>query len=578
MLLGLGVIVGGIVATADPGKALPPGRSWALTRQVVIPGVARVRAPRLEVDSVGGPQLIIGAHREGAEDKEWSVFAWRDTAWTPHLFTGVRASFFPEPVLSLVPGQFLVWISTISYPDGLAPLLFSRLLPTPSPVETVLTTFVQDTEYGAAVSRERRWVARCQQRPGTFNNWVRVLYSDTVGIWRELPTAPGSEGRTSYMCTIAPLSDRSAIVAYSDNPGLNWAIVDGDGWAASGVLDPGLLGPPLHPRFRFRPSGGLWLMWTNRYYVHISSYRDGVWERGDSVTCVHAPGETFWSAWSDMSRDSSERPVLAWGDLGVGQTFYDVGCVAFPTDSGWAKGEEIPGSRGLFLTPKVTRDRNGDAWLVWDMRGIDRTLFTHTYVSATTSTPTIRKEGRGRVVNWTLSEPAPGSWWTVLRSRMRGPFEAVASWTDEVVARVQAGPQVAMSWTDESPAAGLLRYRIGRESVDQRYQWESGAGFWPIRVPTPLRLTRAPQGQWAADEVWLELEGAEAGPVEVALYDLQGRQVLRVPSKSQGTGKDSIRLDLGGAAHPLTPGVYFATAAVDGGKHRSGALKVVVLK
>ena len=562
------LLVGAVNFTPDRVQALPPGRSWAPTQDIHLSGIRAVRAPRLEVDSAGTPLLIIGAHRDGATDREWSVMGWADSVWVPYLFTGVPAHYFPEPVLSLIPGQFLVWLST-PYPDGYAPLLFSRLLPEPTPPETVMTTFLQDTEYGAAVAARRRWVARSQQRPGTFTNWVRVLYSDTVGVWRELPEL----GINEFMCTIAPLSSRSAIVAYSDGSGLSWAIAEGERWAATGNLDPGRDLPPLHPRFRFRPSGGLWLMWADLLSIHVSSYRDGVWDRGDSVKCVHPEGDTFWSAWSDMSRDAGERPVLAWGDLGVGRTFHNIGCVAFPTDSGWAPGEEIPGSRGLFLSPKVARDRNDDAWLVWDMEGIGITRFTHTYVSATASTPTLTGAGRRRVLNWTLSEPAPETWWPVLRARGRGDFEEVA--------RVSAGATLDMSWADDSPPAGQLRYKIRRESVDTRYLWESEEARWPpdqerprlrLALPGPIR----PQ-IGAASVVMLEIEGAAAGTLEVALYDLQGRLVSRQQPVSGGTGPDTIRLDFSLAERPLTPGIYFVRVQ-DAVGRSSDALKIVILK
>lgn len=496
------------------------------------------------------------------------MFGWRDSLWAPMIFTELRQGFFPEPVLSLVKGHYLVWISVDEYPSGYVPLLLAELHPEQSAAETVLTTLSQDTEYGAALSTGRRWVVRSQQRPGTFTNWVRVLYSDTVAIWRELPEL----GVDEYMCTIAPLSDRSAIVAYSDGGGLNWAIAEGERWVASGNLDPGLGLPPLHPRFRFRPSGGLWLMWTDKLSVHVSSYRDGVWDRGDSVTCVHPPGQTFWSAWSDMSRDAGERPVLAWGDLGVGQTFHDVGCVAFPTESGWAPGEEIPGSRGLFLSPKVTRDRNGDAWLVWDMRGVGITRFAHTYVSATTSTPTVTGAGRHRTLQWSLSEPVPESWWAVLRARGRGDFESVA--------RIRAGAERDMSWTDDSPPGGHLRYKIRRESVDTRYLWESEETHWPPGHEKPrlrLALPRPTRSQVdVASAVALDLEGAAGGSLEVALYDLQGRQVLRQRPESGGTGQDTIRLDFALSNRPLTPGIYFIRVQ-DAAGRSSDALKVLIL-
>ncbi|MGH7730920.1 MAG: T9SS type A sorting domain-containing protein, partial [Candidatus Eiseniibacteriota bacterium] len=288
---------------------------------------------------------------------------------------------------------------------------------------------------------------------------------------------------------------------------------------------------------------------------------------------VHAPGETYWSAWSDISRGPHERPLLAWGDLGVGRTFRDIGCVAFPTDSGWTPGEEIPGSEGLFTTPMVTQDRNGDAWLVWDLLRQDLTRFTHTYVSATASPPTIIGAGRRRVVHWTLSEPAPESWWAVLRARGRGGFEEVA--------RVRAGWERDLSWADDSPPGGHLRYKIRRESVDTAYLWESEEAHWPpahedqrLRLAVPGPIRRQVGG---ASAVALELAGAAAGPLDVALYDLQGRLVLRQRPEWGGTDQDAIRIDLGLAERPLTPGIYFIRVQDTAGRS-SAPLKIVILK
>jgi hypothetical protein len=263
--------------------------------------------------------------------------------------------------------------------------------------------------------------------------------------------------------------------------------------------------------------------------------------------------------------------VLTWGDLGVGSTFHDVGCVAFPTESGWMPGEEVPGSRGLFVTPKVTRDRNGDAWLVWDMRGIDVTRFTHTYVSATSSTPTIAAVGRRRVVRWTLSELAPESWWAVMRARRGEEFDQVA--------RVQAGTNLDVSWVDDSPPRGHLRYKIRRESVNTAFAWESEEGSWP-RVKGPpelLTVTTAAPAPAGDRSARVELEGAAAGPIDIALYDLQGRLVLRQESFAIGTGKESITLDFASASRPLTPGIYFVVAR-DGAGRQSDAVKLAIVR
>jgi hypothetical protein len=212
----------------------------------------------------------------------------------------------------------------------------------------------------------------------------------------------------------------------------------------------------------------------------------------------------------------------------------------------------------MFLTPYVARDRNGDAWVAWRTRPPGIVHWTHTYVSATTSTPVVSGVGRDRTVSWTLSEPAPESWWAVLRARGSGAFEPVA--------RVRAGPGLEVSWTDVSPPAGVLRYRIRRESVDARYRWESEEAWWPPQSTRPLVLSRLGEGR-------LELSGAVAGPLDVRLYDLQGRRVLRREARSQGSGRDTIALDVAG----LKPGIYFASVR-DASGRVANPVKLVLLQ
>lgn len=569
LLLALSAIA--CALAVSPTHALPPGRSWAPTTELTHPRIQHFRAERLEVDSLGIPLLIVGAQWDtvpGFNEREWAVFGWNRSDWRPLLFTGIKATFFPEPVLSFRPGQYLVWISTPGYPTGGAPLLFARILPSVAGPETVMVTTTQSSEYGAALSSSRRWVVRSQQRGGGL--WkIRTAYSDTIGIWRELPEV----GIDEDMCTVAPLDDRRAMVVYTGfQSGLVWAIVDGEQWTESGTLDP-RIARPLHPRFRFRPSGGLWLIWTDGEWVRVSSYRDDVWSRGDSTRSVHPPGQTFISAWNDMSRDPGERPVLVWGDLGYGYTYRNVGCIAFPNDSGWDAGEEIPGSDGMNLTPHVTRDRNGDAWVTWDAWGHYETKYTHTYVSATASAPVVSPRGRGRQVTWTLSEPAPESWWVVLRSRGGGDFEPVA--------RVSAGSDREMSWRDESPQGGLLRYKIRRECVDARYEWETPETPWPTNAwKAHLQVNLSQQvvnlGQGGAT-LQLDLSGAKNGGLEVDLYDIQGRLVRREHHAASGTGQDTIHFSLSPGSRPLRPGMYFITVR-ELDSDRGGTARFLLLK
>ena len=379
-------------------------------------------------------------------------------------------------------------------------------------------------------------------------------------MWHELPQL----GVEEFMCTMAPLSDESAIVVYAGESGLGWAVAQGDQWIEQGILDPRPL-QAIHPRFAFRHSGGLWLMWSDRRWVHLSSYVNGEWSRGDSIQCIHPSGQTFIPAWNDLTHDAEERPILAWIDVGFGTTFRDVGCVAFPTDSGWTQGEEIPGSDNIFLSPYICQDLNGDVWASWRVRAAVKNRWTHTYVKAISSAPQVAGAGRNRAVTWTLSEPTPQSWWAVLRARNDGPVEQVA--------RLQAGPTVEMSWNDTSPPAGVLRYRIRRESVDARYRWESEEAFWPPKNGRALKLART-SGASSIDGK-LELAGAEAGAFHVTVYDIQGRVVVEQIARAGGTGTDTVRIDLGDRGLPN--GIYFASVK-DASGQVSNPLKLVILR
>lgn len=542
---------------AAPTLALPPGRAWAPTVRLDYPGVSVFGGPRLETDADGVPLLVIGAQWDTDPAYTWNVLAWRESTWVSQFVSDMPAFFNIDPALSLTDRRFIVWVSPED-PFGYARVVMSELGPNGfGPPDTAMVTTSQSWERTGAVSRERRWVARSHQPPN-LSLHVRVGYFDLANGWHDLP----NQGLQQSHVTMAPLSDSSAILVHAGLFGLGWAVVEGDRWTREGNLDPRSLVAHT-PRLRFRPSGGLWLLWTERPWVHVSEYRNGEWSRGDSLTCVHPDGGTYSSAWCDLSRDPAERPVLAWGDLGI----RSVGCVAFPTDSGWMPGEEIPGSERIFLTPYVARDRNGDVWTAWRLLRMPFNRWTHTYVTATTSRPEVVGAGPHRVVQWTLSEPAPESWWAVLRARGRGTFEQVV--------RIQAGPTTEMTWSDPSPPGGVLRYRIRRESVDSRYRWESEEAWWPPPSARPLVLSRREDKNIEFGR--LELTGAEPGLLEVRLYDVQGRLVLRQPAVASGSGRDTIRLDLAAAAQPLGVGIYFATVR-DGIGRTSDPVRLVVLR
>ena len=494
---------------------------------------------------------------------DWSMLSWRDSAWSFPVFGGLSVGGYSLPVLSLTPQEFMFWLSGNVDPSGYGRMLFSEIVTDGfSAPETVMVTTTSDAEYSAAVSPRGRWAARSDVVPGQGVFRVRVAYSESVGVWRELL----QQGVDETGCSIAPLSDTSAMLSFSGKSGLAWVLFERDRMARAGYLDTRQY-VPLHPRFRFRPSGGLWLMWTESRWVHVSSFRDGEWVRGDSLSARHPDGQTFVSSWCDASRDGAERPVLAWGDLGYAYTYRDVGCVAFPTEDGWSEGEEVPGSDGLFTSPTVTRDRNGDAWLAWDLLRRDGVLFTHTYVSATASVPKVLGAGRHRSVAWTLSAPAPESWWAVLRARGNDPFEEVA--------RVRAGPGTEMSWADESPPAGVLRYKVRRESVDRRYEWLSEEATWPPHSMKPRPTLQLASPVWASAEI--EVSDAAAGALELRVYDVQGRLVHKQSELATGSGAERFRLDLGMQSRGLSSGIYFVRAR-DAQGSETAAVKFVRLR
>jgi hypothetical protein len=121
----------------------------------------------------------------------------------------------------------------------------------------------------------------------------------------------------------------------------------------------------------------------------------------------------------------------------------------------------------------------------------------------------------------------------------------------------------------------MLRYRIRRESVDRRYEWHSEESTWSPRGSTLGLGVRGPLP--TLPEVQFVVSGAEPGPVEITLYDLQGRLVRRQAFEAGGTGQDSVRLEFGQARPRLRSGVYFARARDRSGRS-SEAVRLVVLE
>ncbi len=534
--------------------ALPPGRNWTPVTRLSIPGYAFAVAPRLELEETGSPQLITFTVFPG------SVFAfgWRDSAWVDKWQFG-SPSLALWPVQSPPGSHHLIWRGLDQATEKQRMFMAKVTARGIQEVDTVASVSDGVTEYSGAVSSRRRWVAvndyvGIQQK-------VRVFFSDTAAPWREAAVEQRPFALTGGVA-IATTGDTSALVAWAETFRLRWATLEGGRWTEGAPL-PGL--GAFRMQFRRRPSGGQWLASSVSRHVSLWRYADGVWSPPETLRCAHRDGLiNHFADTPDLSRDDGEYPVITWDAQNIRAN--NTICVCVPTDSGYGAAEELEGVEGNLGLPTVARDRNGDVWVAWYVVG-DDVRWIHSYVRATAVDLRIQGHGRHRRVAWTLSEPAPETWWAVLRARGSRDFEEVA--------RVRAGPDLEMSWSDTSPPAGLLRYKIRRESVDTRYLWESA----PIWVPEKSRsliarfVNRLPIAQRGA----LELMNATPGPIDLRFFDVQGRMVHQEQGLAEGPGPHTIAFDLAMAQSPLANGVYFA-AMRDATGQVSQPIRLVVLR
>jgi len=525
-----------------------------------VPGHTFIIPDRLEL----GRPLAFAAV-VGGIGRDTYGFRWADSAWVVTWRLGYGVGFL-WPVAA-TPGRFpLVWkgFDQVGESGLMSSLVmaeaFGDSVTTP---DTVSMVYAGTYGYSAAVASTRRWVGASDQPPPRYGRKLRLLYSDTVSDWNEVEVS----GLGDNGVAVTALDDTTALVAWAGTgESLKWGRLRGAVWDFGGAV------PMQHPlvgapQFRKRHSGGWWLGWApNENHVTIAAFRDGLWSVPESLRCAYRRPEGYYSQPPDLSRDPGEYPAVAWsGDNR--RDLVETICVCIPTDSGFTVAENLENSE-FGILPKVARDRNGDVWVAWGRwRPYDGMYWTHTYTKATTSTPVIQGAGNHRMVSWVLSEPAPETWWAVLRARGESAFEAAA--------RVRAGASLDLSWTDTSPPAGVLRYRIRRESVDTRYLWESPEARWPSGSRRPLQLALAPSP--FTDGGLVQLSGAEPGPLDVRVYDLQGRLVLRQQPIATGSGQDSIRLDFSQASRPLAAGVYFLRVRDSSGQ-LSGAGKLVLLR
>ena len=541
-----------LVFSGSAASALPSGRAWAPVTRLAVPGFAYASAPRLELDSNGSPQLITLT----VFPSDVFAFDWADSIWLQRWRFG-RGAITLWPVQSPPGTHHLVWRGVA--PVGDERLFMAEVLEGGIQEPDTVASVALSTEYSGAVSAKRRWVAVSDVV--AIQRKLRVLYSDTVATWRDAPIQRsfGSIGGVA----VATTGDSTALVAWEENFRLRWATLEGTQWT-EGAPFPDL--SAFRMQFRRRPSGGQWLASAGgEPHVFLRSYHDAIWSPPETLRCAYRDGlPNHYADTPDLSRDGGEYPVIVWDAQNIRAN--NTICVCVPTDSGYGIAEELEGVEGNLGLPTAARDRNGEVWVAWYVVGGD-VRWIHSYVRATAGDLRVEGHGRHRRVAWTLSEPAPETWWAVLRAR--GPDDL------EEVARVRAGAELEMSWTDTSPPGGVLRYKIRRESVDARYLWESAV----VRVPEKSRglILRLAVPLPIVQRATLQLENAESGPFQLRLFDVQGRMVHQHGGSASGTGQDTIAFDLATAGVPLPNGVYFA-AVRDAGGQVSQVVRLVILR
>jgi hypothetical protein len=580
--------------TGTRSLAMPPGREWVPPTEFD-PAIA-YEAPRLWTDARGMPQLDMKRF-PGPVAPHLTPYAWMGDAWIPGADAlsppGAISSpiTWAAPLVSREGIQAMAGISNIPDRDGYFRLVLWPVSPGSIGVpETVAVATGQTTGHAAAEAGGHRWVTHPEQfpqdDPPIFH--VRTLYSERPGQWRELPRGTDEE----LMCALAPLDDHHALRVSGGWNAQRWTVLEDDRVAASGVLsqDPHPILTPLIGCLRPRPSGGAWLLWAVHGVPRVSSFRDGVWSAPQDLTVQHptTPATFYYFSWGDMSNDANERPVIAWIDIGSGPGFIrQVGCIAFPNDNGWDPGDEVPGTDlpgdqedAAFLS--VTRDRFGEAWVAWDTYHTRRAFWTHTQVRSIAADVTVHGNPNVRTVRWSLSEPAPGSAWTVERARDREAFVPVAT--------LRADSGVTMAFTDVdhvrfddhvrsddhvlSDDLASLRYRIRRESVDAACVWTSAEAGWSaghkrhrhgsLAVSTSGRMLH------------FELTDLPEGAYTLTLFDVQGRVAGRWSRVREAGAPESFAVALD-APGRLGAGVYIVRLAHATAGELATA-KVVLLK
>lgn len=545
---------------SDPACAMPQGRAWApidtlrLTHAYIVPSrFEPIRNGRIE---------LIGNGYYGTGGRRLYGFEWADSAWRVRWSSDVQ-SYVVWPTITPPERQMLVWKTT--NPVDSAYHYFSHIVTadvvgdTLTPPDTIARVNAASLTYMGGSRGRRRWVA-VRDGNGLLGSTFFLFRSDSSRTWTQMRT---SELNATHGIALAPLDSVSVLVVTSEwSEQLRWGVLRDTSWTAdpTPLADYGPHGPSLirHADGRIRVA---WSSYDD--FLRTRVFENGAWAEPETIRAALPDTVQHLFYGASLSAEGSARPALAWYGYKIRDDVAWYVWVAFPTDSGFGVGEKLPGSWNGH-SPDCLVDENGDVWVAW-MRDWDGLYWTHSYCTATPSTPTVGEvDGRPRL-RWSLTEPAPGTWWAVLRSADGGPSEPVA--------RIRAGAGVEMTWSDSTATPGaVLRYSIRSECRDARYRVTSAEAEWRPRGASIGLAIRSENP--ASTLVRFELSGASAGTVEVLLYDLFGRQVAKRRENASGSGVDRFELPLAGR---FRPGLYLLR--VRGSDDRlSHAAKVVVIR
>jgi len=143
----------------------------------------------------------------------------------------------------------------------------------------------------------------------------------------------------------------------------------------------------------------------------------------------------------------------------------------------------------------------------------------------------------------------------------------------ERVARLRAPSDTVMAWADTSAPGGVpLRYAIRRECRDVRYQTTSAEARWEPRGA--MLVVAVKSRNPASATIELEVVGANQGPIQIHVYDIQGREITRRSILASGAGRDEASLSLDGT---IRQGLYLLRVRSADGR-LSPTAKVAVLR